>query len=177
MLFKSIVLFFVIAYITESIIDNHEDLYNEKKLKEEKDKKVKIISRVNKMQNICLSVIFFTGLISFIVAIILLISVPRNISGKVSQINSIESSNSEQGVQLNGYYVVEYDRVEGLVTLTIYVKNNSDRLLKRAVVTEKNSGKYAVVENLKAGEETIIGIATKKSDIYDFNISEIEFEN
>ena len=108
--------------------------------------------------------------------IVFIVITPRNLSGRVSELNQTQNVIQTNDVKINGYYVVEYDRVEKLVSVSLYVQNVGNKTVSSAIVKEKNSGDYTKFENLKPGEETIVTVGTHKSDAYDFEIQDVEYK-
>ena len=108
--------------------------------------------------------------------IVFIVITPRNLSGRVSELNQTQNVIQTNDVKINGYYVVEYDRVGKIVSVSLYVQNVGNKTVSSAVVKEKNSGDYTKVENLKPGEETIVTVGTHKSDAYDFEIQDVEYK-
>lgn len=171
-----IALFFITIYFTEDKIDEAEALKYEADTAEEKKKYKGKAYLWAKRQDRFLTFIFFAGVIAFIAMIVFIVITPRNLSGKVSELNQTQNVIQTNDVKINGYYVVEYDRVEKLVSISLYVQNVGNKTVSSAVVKEKKSGNYTKVENLKPGEETIVTVSSHKSDAYDFEIQDVEYK-
>ena len=82
-----------------------------------------------------------------------------------------------QNVVVNAYYRVDYERVEQH-TLTVFVKNNSDKTLDKALISEKVTGASAYVYTIEPGQEKIVSIVVYPNDTdkYEFEISNVEFK-
>lgn len=171
-----IALFFITIYFTEEKIDEAEALKYEADTPEEKKKYKGKANLWAKRQDRFLTIIFLSGVLAFIAMIVFIVITPRNLSGRVSELNQTQNVIQTNDVKINGYYVVEYDRVEKLVSVSLYVQNVGNKTVSSAVVKEKNSGDYTKVENLKPGEETIVTVGTHKSDAYDFEIQDVEYK-
>ena len=167
-----IALFFITIYFTEDKIA----LKYEADTPEEKEKYKGKANLWAKRQDSFLTIIFLSGVLAFIAMIVFIVITPRNLSGRVSELNQTQNVIQTNDVKINGYYVVEYDRVEKLVSVSLYVQNVGNKTVSSAVVKEKNSGDYTKVENLKPGEETIVTVGTHKSDAYDFEIQDVEYK-
>lgn len=171
-----IALFFITIYFTEDKIDEAEALKYQSESDEEKERQKKKAVQWAKRQDRFLTIIFFTGVISFLAMIVFLVITPRNITGRVSEITPIQESVKTENVKINGYYVVEYDKVEKLVSISLYVQNIGDKTISHCIVRETESGKYTNVDNLKPGEETIVTIGTIKSNSYNFEVQDVEYK-
>ena len=125
------------------------------------------IERVEKLDYIKL---FFSIII--IGAFCVIISIVPKIGGRVSNLNKMDYEN--QNIRLNAYYTVSYSGTDQ-ITITLYVKNNSEKSLKSATVMQKGTGSVAKITNLDAGEEKILSLNSYKGDEYEFEIQEIVF--
>ena len=83
----------------------------------------------------------------------------------------------EDGISLEGYYTIDYDGVDNLITTSLFVKNNTDNWLDNAKVCETSSKKCILVENLKPGEETMVSIVTSKLNNYVFEVQDVQFSD
>ena len=83
-------------------------------------------------------------------------------------------TNGMMNLSINAYYVVRYEDVDQ-VTLTVFVKNNSDKSLRSAQITQKGTNNTAIVRNIDSGEEKIVTIDTYYSGDYEFMFENIEF--
>lgn len=126
---------------------------------EKKSKKTKIRS------NIIMSTI---GV--FLIVLLMLLNFGRScIGGDISYIVPIEN-NVNQDIAITAYYEVEYEGVSQK-TLTVFVRNDSQRILENAILKEKKSGNTVEVKTLEPGEEKIVSI-----NVYNFTNSNYEFE-
>lgn len=172
-----IVLFFVTIYWTEGRIEGYKNQKYEADTSEEKKKyKAKAFSW-EKRQDRYLTIIFFSGVIAFLAAIGCFIATPKHYSGKVSNLSPFVQKIQTDGISLEGYYTVDYDGVDNLVTTSLFVKNNTDNWLDNAKVCETSSKKCILVENLKPGEETIVSIVTSKLNNYNFEVQDVQFSD
>ena len=171
-----IALFFITIYFTEDKIDEAEALKYEADTPEEKKKYKGKAYLWAKRQDRFLTIIFLSGVLAFIAMIVFIVITPRNLSGRVSELNQTQSEIVRGDVKINGYYVVEYDRVEKFVSISLYVQNTGDRTVAWAFIKETGSGNYTTVENLKPGEEVIVTIGTHKSDSYNFEIEDVNYK-
>lgn len=170
-----IALFFITIYFTEDKIDEAEALKYQADTAEEKKKYKGKAYLWAKRQDRFLTFIFFAGVIAFIAMIVFIVITPRNLSGKVSELNQPQTEIVRGDVKINGYYVVEYDRVEKLVSISLYVQNTGDRTVAWATIKETESGNYTTIDNLKPGEERIVTIDTQKSSSYNFEIEDVNY--
>lgn len=99
-----------------------------------------------------------------------------NASGDVSNIIEVKDVSS-QNVSVTAYYDIEYHSLDQ-ETLVVFVKNNSDKVLKSAVIKEKNSGISENIGLLSPGQEKIVSLdlnEKNKNNEYQFELEDIEF--
>jgi hypothetical protein len=170
-----IALFFITIYFTEDKIDEAEALKYEADTPEEKKKYKGKAYLWAKRQDRFLTIIFLSGVLAFIAMIVFIVITPRNLSGRVSQMNQMQTEVVRGDVSINGYYVIEYDRVDKFVSISLYVRNNGQRNVAWAHIKEAGSENFTVVQDLKPGEEVLVTIQTKKSDNYKFEIEDVNY--
>ncbi len=139
------------------------EIYKEKV--EKFDKGIKIVDSTKIIQYLCGAILFV------LFYIILFISLFRGTSTS----DLIKLDYVEQDVQLTAYYVVDYRSVEQN-TLTVFVKNNSEKTLESAVVKQKGTNYYNVVNNIEPGEEKIVSINSYDNRDYEFVIENVNFQ-
>ena len=110
------------------------------------------------------------GVVVFILFIVLLLG-PLT-GGSFSSLRRVDYG--EMDLNVTGYYLVTYNKVDQ-VTLTVFVKNNSDKSLRSAQITQKGTNNTAFVRNLDSGEEKIVTIDTYPSESYEFVFDNIEY--
>lgn len=71
--------------------------------------------------------------------------------------------------------MVDYRNVEQN-TLTIYIKNNSEKPLKSAVVKQKGTNNSGVINSLEPGEEKIVSFNSYDSNDCEFVIENVNFQ-
>lgn len=135
------------------ICDKKIDDYNKKSLKSKEISKLIMASVIGML----------------IVLFLLLCSVRSLVGGKIDYIVPVEN-NVNQDIAITAYYEVNYDGV-GQKTLTIFVRNDSQKILENAVLKEKKSGNTVEVKTLEPGEEKIVSI-----NVYSLTDSDYEFE-
>ena len=142
------------------ICDKKIDDYNKKSLKSKEISKLIMASVIGML----------------IVLFLLLCSVRSLVGGKIDYIVPVEN-NVNQDIAITAYYEVNYDGV-GQKTLTIFVRNDSQKILENAILKEKSSGNISEVKTLEPGEEKIVSINvySSKSNNYEFELSNIEFK-
>ena len=153
------------------------------KAREERDKvykdvddKIKVLDRRYKavddffsaIRNGLLIIACFLGMCILIVS--------ASLGGSISDVREVKDTQS-QNVVVNAYYRVDYERVEQH-TLTVFVKNNSDKTLDKALISEKVTGSSAYVYTIEPGQEKIVSIVVYPNDTdkYEFEISNVEFK-
>ena len=106
----------------------------------------------------------------FLIVLLMLLRFGRScIGGDISYIVPIEE-NVNQDIAITAYYEVEYEGVSQK-TLTVFVRNDSQKILENAVLKEKKSGNTVEVKTLEPGEEKIVSI-----NVYSLTDSDYEFE-
>lgn len=128
------------------------------------DKGIKIVGKLE-----YLKLLFSIGIIG---AFCVIISIVPKISGSISSLNKIDYEN--QNIKINAYCTVSYSGTDQ-ITLTLYIKNNSDKALRSASLIQKETGSTAKITNLDSGEEKIVSLNSYKGDKYEFEIQEIVF--
>ena len=106
----------------------------------------------------------------FLIVLLMLLNFGRScIGGDISYIVPIEN-NVNQDIAITAYYEVEYEGVSQK-TLTVFVRNDSQKILENAILKEKKSGNTVDVKTLEPGEEKIVSI-----NVYSLTDSDYEFE-
>ena len=106
----------------------------------------------------------------FLIVLLMLLWFGRScIGGDISYIVPIEE-NVNQDIAITAYYEVEYEGVDQK-TLTVFIRNDSQKILENAVLNEKKSGNTVEVKTLEPGEEKIVSI-----NVYNLTDSDYEFE-
>ena len=106
----------------------------------------------------------------FLIVLLMLLWFGRScIGGDISYIVPIEE-NVNQDIAITAYYEVEYEGVSQK-TLTVFVRNDSQKILENAILKEKKSGNTVDVKTLEPGEEKIVSI-----NVYSLTDSDYEFE-
>lgn len=106
----------------------------------------------------------------FLIVLLMLLNFGRScIGGDISYIVPIEE-NVNQDIAITAYYEVEYEGVNQK-TLTVFIRNDSQKILENAVLKEKKSGNTVEVKTLEPGEEKIVSI-----NVYSLTDSDYEFE-
>ena len=106
----------------------------------------------------------------FLIVLLMLLNFGRScIGGDISYIVPIEE-NVNQDIAITAYYEVEYEGVSQK-TLTVFVRNDSQKILENAILKEKKSGNTVDVKTLEPGEEKIVSI-----NVYSLTDSDYEFE-
>ena len=102
--------------------------------------------------------------------------VSTSLGGSISDVREVKDTQN-QNVVVNAYYRVDYERVEQH-TLTVFVKNNSDKTLDKALISEKVTGSSAYVYTIEPGQEKIVSIVVYPNDTdkYEFEINNVEFK-
>lgn len=146
------------------------------KVYQEVDEKIKAQDkRYNVIDNV-LSV-FRTGfgiMVWVLLMYVLLLS--NSLGGTFSGVREVKDTQKDN-VVVSAYYRIDYERVEQ-DTLTVFVKNNSDKVLDKAQISEKETGASAYVYTLEPGQEKIVSITVfpNDDDKYEFEISNVEFK-
>ena len=96
------------------------------------------------------------------------------IGGNVNNIKPIEYN--DESAYASAYYVVDYEKMEQ-VTLTVFVRNNSNKVLKSATLNEGNTSSSVQVENIEPGQEKLVSLTVYplKDDNYKFELTNVEF--
>ena len=106
----------------------------------------------------------------FLIVLLMLLWFGRScIGGDISYIVPIEE-NVNQDIAITAYYEVEYEGVDQK-TLTVFIRNDSQKILENAVLNEKKSGNTVEVKTLEPGEEKIVSI-----NVYNLTDSDYKFE-
>lgn len=114
----------------------------------------------------------YGALILAIVFIVFALITNGMVGGSFSKLRKVDCE--DMNLSINAYYVVRYEDVDQ-VTLTVFVKNNSDKSLRSAQITQKGTNNTAIVRNIDSGEEKIVTIDTYYSGDYEFMFENIEF--
>lgn len=125
---------------------------------------------LNKVENIKF-IQYVSGVVCLIIFFITFILSPF-VGGSFSNLNKVDYE--EMNLKVTAYYVVSYKNVDQ-ITLTVFVKNNSDKSLRSAQITQKGTNNTSFVRNLDSGEEKIVTIDTYTGDNYEFIFENIEF--
>lgn len=94
--------------------------------------------------------------------------------GQISHLHSV-SSVVKDDIKVNAYYVIAYNYIDDVVTLSVFVQNNSDKVLESGVLIEEKTEATIDIEKMEPNEERIISFTTKKTESYNFNLSDIKF--
>ena len=114
----------------------------------------------------------YGALVLAIVFIVFALITNGMVGGSFSKLRKVDCE--DMNLSINAYYVVRYEDVDQ-VTLTVFVKNNSDKSLRSAQITQKGTNNTAIVRNIDSGEEKIVTIDTYYSGDYEFMFENIEF--
>lgn len=155
------------------------DKLNDEQKKENKEKVERYDKVDKKKESISNNFAFIESvvwLVMIIFAFIFLIQV-YSIEPSVSSIHEAEDTSS-QDVLVTAYYVISYDGVDQ-ETLTIFVRNNNEKVLKSAVIKEKTTGCSEEIKLLAPGQEKIVTIDTNskidQDQEYEFEVESLEF--
>ena len=162
---------------------------NDKKLKSEmvkqKEEEINTLSdKTEKYERKSSNTKYYTKMIAegcfllWIFTFMLVIVVSDLVSPSTSYIREVSNSQSE-GISVNAYYVTTYHQSDQS-TISIYVKNNSNKILKSAKITEKDSNSSEYICYLNPGEEKIVSLEVYNNNYnkdFNFNIDEVTFED
>lgn len=114
-------------------------------------------------------------LVTWVILLIFVIIRSCCSGGSVHNINKVTDVRNND-VVVTAYYNVTYASVEQ-ETLTIFVKNESNKPLYKATIVEKNTGASTTIENLDLGQEKITSMVVYPTDDgnYEFEINDIEY--
>lgn len=87
-----------------------------------------------------------------------------------SEVNDVEKDN----IVVTGYYKTEYYGTDQ-VTISLIVKNESEKTVEHVDVKETYSSKSATTDKLLPNQEEIISITLYGSENYNFEIENIEY--
>lgn len=121
------------------------------------------------------NIIISSVMVMLVVLFLLICFVRSHICGSIDYITAVEN-NVNQDIAITAYYEVEYEGIPQK-TLTVFVRNNSQRTLENAKLKETSSGNTIDVKTLEPGEEKIVSInvySSRKSN-YEFELSDIKF--
>lgn len=98
------------------------------------------------------------------------------IGGKVDTLHKVTNVENE-GVVITAYYIVEYKGVDQK-TVTVFVKNNSNKALESACIVENKTNEKSNVEYIEPGQEKIVSfeIYPEQNDDYNFKIEDVKFK-
>lgn len=173
-----------IKHVDASLFSESEEYsktVTEKKFKmdddiRECDKEIESIKeKASKSKEI--SNIIMSSIVGVLIALFLLLcSVRSLVGGNIEYIVPIEN-NVNQDIAITAYYEVEYEGVNQ-ETLTVFIRNDSQKTLENAILKEKTSGNTTEVKTLEPGEEKIVSINvySSKDSNYEFELSNIEFK-
>ena len=154
-----------IAKEIEAIKEKENEVENE--LKSNVEKYEKKLERVDNLKPV-----EYGALVLAIVFIVFALITNGMVGGSFSKLRKVDCE--DMNLSINAYYVVRYEDVDQ-VTLTVFVKNNSDKSLRSAQITQKGTNNTAIVRNIDSGEEKIVTIDTYYSGDYEFMFENIEF--
>ena len=149
--------------------EERDDVYKEA------DDKIKVLDKRYNAVDSFLSAIRIGAFIIFWTVWICFIIVGGSIGGSVKDIREVKDT-AKDNIAVTAYYRVDYERVEQ-DTLTVFVKNESDKVLDKATISEKETGASTNVYTLEPGQEKIVSIVVypNKDGKYEFEISNVEF--
>lgn len=139
-----------------------------------------VIEKYNKKINFMYENIVILGRVLFCVVFImfflLMLIMSACIGGSFGTINKVENVCTED-IAIQGYYDIDYSYVDQN-TLTVFVKNNSSKILESAKITESNTYSSEYIYALEPGQEKIItlDIYPNKEGSYEFQITDIKFK-
>lgn len=139
------------------------------------DGKIKALDKKYNAVSGFLSVIK-TGLsVTVWVLLMYVLLLSNSLGGSFSGVREVKDT-SKDNIVVSAYYRIDYERVEQ-DTLTVFVKNDSDKVLDKATISEKATKASANVYNLEPGQEKIVSIAIfpNGEDKYEFEINDVEF--
>ncbi len=154
-----------IAKEIEAIKEKEKEVENE--LNSNVAKYEKKLERVDNLKPV-----EYGALVLAIVFIVFALITNGMVGGSFSKLRKVDCE--DMNLSINAYYVVRYEDVDQ-VTLTVFVKNNSDKSLRSAQITQKGTNNTAIVRNIDSGEEKIVTIDTYYSGDYEFMFENIEF--
>lgn len=163
---------------TEILDEDDESLKAQKmklaQMNDEREKKDKYRKKYDTVDNIAHSGAMIC-IVSWIVGFFLVALISTCFGGSIHDIKKVENVTNE-GISVNAYYRVSYDTVEQ-ETLTVFVKNDSKKVLSKARIIEKKTGASAEVENIDLGQEKIVSIVVYPTDDgkYEFELKDIEY--
>ena len=98
------------------------------------------------------------------------------IGGNVDTLHKVTNVENE-GVAITAYYIVEYKGVDQK-TVTVFVKNNSNKALESACIVENKTNEKSNVEYIEPGQEKIVSfeIYPEQNDDYNFKIEDVKFK-
>ena len=149
--------------------EERDDVYKEV------DDKIKVLDKRYNAIDSFLSALRIGGFVIFWTVWICFIIVGGSIGGSVKDIREVKDT-AKDNIAVTAYYRVDYERVEQ-DTLTVFVKNESDKVLDKATISEKETGASTNVYTLEPGQEKIVSIVVypNKDGKYEFEISNVEF--
>ena len=109
-----IALFFITIYFTEDKIDEAEALKYEADTPEEKKKYKGKANLWAKRQDRFLTIIFLSGVLAFIAMIVFIVITPRNLSGRVSELNQRNGNKTVSSAVVKEKNSGDYTKVENL---------------------------------------------------------------
>ncbi len=131
-----------------------------------------LIARYSTVGKVSACVVLALFIVDFLLALIVMDDI------RVNPSLLIPAEHNDESVYATAYYVIEYKNSEE-VTLTVFIKNDSDKTLKSATVEEQKSSKTARVEAIKPKEEKMVNLIVnplKDEESYKFELLNMEFE-
>lgn len=112
----------------------------------------------------------------FVMFFIIIAIMSACIGGSFGTINKVENVYCED-ISVEGYYDIDYSYVDQN-TLTVFVKNKSDKILESAKITERNTYSSEYIYALEPGQEKIVtlDIYPIEDGSYEFQITDIKFK-
>lgn len=153
------------------------------KLKEQKDAEIDSLNtleeKYDKLYRKCDNImtnISTVLCVVFIGTLFLIWIACSTIGGSFSDIKRIDNVTTEN-IEAKAYYVIDYEGVQQK-TITVFVKNNSDKTLYNANIVETNSGVSQDILTLDPNEEKIVSFNVYSNDgsDYEFKIENVEFK-
>lgn len=173
-------------------MDNMSDLFDfevkgqaeyKNKIKEQKEEEIKNIEiledNLENKETKFKEFIRTIGLILTLLCIgtyMIFVLVYSNVGGSISDIKKVDNV-CNNDVCVTAYYDIKYDNVEQK-TVTMFVKNNSNKTLNNARIKEKNSGEISYIDYLEPNQEKIVSfnVYSYSNDDYEFEIEDVEFK-